>query len=101
MIYEKHPSVQSKGQCRGRRAGELAIEETLEHMFPRDEVIEVKKGRVPIVFCWLKQHGSVRWQDTFESKNTKTFASDWVPKLKEDAISEGVNICFGYNAWPA
>ena len=92
-------STQRQGE-----AGELAIEETLEHMFPRDEVIEVKKGQrgADCILLVKNSMGRSVGKILFESKNTKTFASDWVPKLKEDAISEGVKISvLVTTAWPS
>lgn len=74
-------SMQMQGEVQ-----ELAIEEYLRKMFPRDSVEEVSKGkrggdcihRVRDAFG--NEHGTI----LYESKRTKAFGSDWTSKLKDD-----------------
>lgn len=92
-------SMQVQGE-----ASELAIEDTLTRMFPSDDVSEVKKGHRG-ADCLLTVKNSIGkpvGKILFESKDTKSFASDWVPKLKDDAIVAGAKIAvLVTSAWPS
>lgn len=65
---------------------ELALEEVLGHKFPTDGFEEISKG---VAGGDVMQHvrtpggvdaGSILW----ESKRTKNWSSDWLPKLRKD-----------------
>jgi hypothetical protein len=82
-------SMQVQGEV-----GEISIEDTLLNLFPLDEILEVKKGQrgADCVLNVKNNLGRTVGKILFESKDTKTFSSDWVPKLKKDAIAEGAQI---------
>lgn len=95
----KQGSMQAQGE-----ASELAIEDTLQRLFPNDEVIEVKKGQrgADCVLLVKNNLGRSVGKILFESKDTKAFSSEWVQKLKTDAISEGAQIpVLVTRAWPS
>ena len=79
-------SMQAQGE-----ASELAIENTLREMFPRDDVTEVKKGQhgADCVLFVKNNAGRPVGKILFESKNAKNFSADWVSKLKQDAVAMG------------
>ncbi|MEK9685491.1 MAG: DUF2130 domain-containing protein [Rhodospirillaceae bacterium] len=82
-------SMQAQGE-----ASELAIENTLQTMFPSDEVTEIKKGQrgADCILLVKNNVGRPAGKILFESKDTKNFSADWIKKLKNDAISEGAQI---------
>ena len=68
---------------------ELVIEEWLSSQFPFDTIEEVKKGAFG-ADCTQTVHtrevqncGII----SYESKNTKAWSNDWIPKLKQDMLS--------------
>ena len=77
-------SMQLQGEVQ-----ELALEELLQHSYPFDNIEEVPKGIrgadcIQHVYNALQQQcGSI----VYESKRTKSFANDWIDKLKEDQLS--------------
>ena len=92
-------SMQLQGE-----GGELAIEDTLRQMFPSDDVIEVKKGQrgADCILVVRNNAGKTVGKILFESKDTKSFSSDWITKLKSDAINEGAKIpILVTTAWPS
>ncbi len=92
-------SMQAQGE-----ASELLVEETLAELFPRDEVVEIKKGQrgADCLLVVKTATGRTVGKILFECKDTKNFSGDWVPKLKSDAISEGADISVLItNAWPS
>ena len=85
-------------------ASELAIEDTLRQMFQSDEVIEIKKGQrgADCLLIVKNAIGRPVGKILFESKDTKTFSSDWVPKLKNDAMTANADISvLVTTSWPA
>lgn len=74
-------SMQLQGEVQ-----ELAIEEWLRQQFPLDEVEEVKKGQLgaDCIQTINTYSRSGCGKICYESKRTKNFSSDWIPKLKED-----------------
>jgi hypothetical protein len=74
-------SMQSQGEVQ-----ELAIEEFLRNTFMRDEIEEVSKGKRggDCVHQVKDAFGNECGKILYESKRTKNFGSDWIPKLKED-----------------
>lgn len=81
----KRKSEQGSMQMQGE-VQELAIEDFLERSFPRDVIEEISKGKrggdcVHVV----KDHfDRVCGKILYESKRTKHFSGDWIPKLKDD-----------------
>ncbi len=82
-------SMQIQGE-----ALELAIEEWLASQFVFDSIEEIKKGAhgadcVQVVHTREIQNcGKI----CYESKNAKTWSSDWVVKLKHDMLKVGADI---------
>ena len=82
-------SIQRQGEV-----SELAIEETLKMMFPNDDVVEIKKGHRG-ADCMLQvrhKSGRIVGKILFESKDTKSFCSSWIPKLKDDTVNQGAQV---------
>ena len=102
----KHASAraeQGSMQLQGE-GGELAIEDTLRQLFPSDDVIEVKKGQrgADCILVVRNNVGKTVGKILFESKDTKSFSSDWITKLKSDAMNEGAKIpVLVTTAWPS
>ena len=73
---------------------ELQIEEFLKSTFPADEIVEVKKGisGADIKQIVRNRIGTESGIIIYESKNTKTFQSDWIEKLQSDAEQEKADI---------
>ncbi|MFQ3576587.1 MAG: DUF2130 domain-containing protein, partial [Cytophagales bacterium] len=81
-------SMQAQGEVM-----ELAIEESLKQIFPFDLVEEVGKGvKGADLIQTVKENGVVCGKIIYESKRTKHFSSDWVPKLKEDMMNAKADI---------
>ena len=97
-IRAEQGSMQVQGEVQ-----ELTIEDMLTRMFPGDEVIEVKKGQrgADCILVVRNNSGRLVGKIIFESKDTKSFSSDWIKKLKSDAINEGAQISvLVTTAWP-
>lgn len=82
-------SIQAQGE-----AQELAIEEWLKDTFPLDSIEEIKKGArgadcLHIVNTRTHQNVGKIY---YESKRTKDFQPNWIPKFKEDLRANGANI---------
>ncbi len=77
-------SMQLQGEVQ-----ELALEDHLSRAYPFDRIQEVPKGMrgadsIQTVVNSLQQEcGSI----VYESKRTKSFASDWIDKLKQDQMA--------------
>ncbi|MBU1086940.1 MAG: DUF2130 domain-containing protein [Candidatus Omnitrophica bacterium] len=77
-------SMQMQGEVQ-----ELALEDLLSRTYPFDRIAEVPKGvrgadSIQTVVNALQQEcGSI----VYESKRTKSFANDWIDKLKQDQIT--------------
>ena len=98
-IRAEQGSMQVQGEVQ-----ELTIEDMLTRMFPSDEVIEVKKGQrgADCILVVRNNSGRPVGKIIFESKDTKSFSSDWLKKLKSDAINEGAQISvLVTTAWPS
>lgn len=92
-------SMQAQGE-----ATEIALEETLRNIFPNDDVVEIKKGQRGADCILVVRNPAARpvGRILFECKDTKTFLSDWVPKLKADAIAKGAQIpVLVTTSWPS
>ena len=83
-------SMQSQGEVQ-----EIALEEVLRNAFPFDEVREVPKGTVgaDCIFIVKNEIGIESGKIIFESKRTKNFVKDWIPKLKSDSIKIKADVC--------
>ena len=81
----KKRSEQGSMQMQGE-VQELAIEEYLQHTFPRDRVEEVGKGKRggDCVHVVIDQFGSACGRILYESKRTKHFSNEWITKVKDD-----------------
>lgn len=73
---------------------ELAIEETLRKLFPRDYVAEIKKGAygADLTQIVMNQFGAAVGKIIYESKKQKNWQNDWVQKLRQDAIAEQADL---------
>ena len=77
-------SMQMQGEIQ-----ELAIEEILCNLFPIDLIEEVGKGvrGADTIHTVRNRYGSDCGKILYESKRTKSFVPDWIPKLKSDALT--------------
>lgn len=77
----KQGSMQTQGEVQ-----ELAIADYLEVSFPHDEIHEVAKGKRggDCVHQVKDRYGNSCGRILYESKRTRHFGNDWIPKLKED-----------------
>ncbi|MFH1061493.1 MAG: DUF2130 domain-containing protein [Candidatus Omnitrophota bacterium] len=81
---QEQGSMQMQGEVQ-----ELALEDLLSRIYPFDRIAEVPKGvrgadSIQTVINPLQQEcGSI----VYESKRTKSFANDWIDKLKQDQIT--------------
>jgi len=82
-------SVQRQGETQ-----ELAILEVLTELYPCDEIIQSKKGSngADVMQVVKLQNGSVAGKIYYESKRTKSWSNDWVPKFKEDSMNAGADV---------
>ncbi len=76
-------SMQMQGEVQ-----ELAVEEILRTLFPVDLIEEVGKGikGADLIHTVRNRIGADCGKILYESKRTKTFVQDWIPKLKADAL---------------
>lgn len=74
-------SQQTQGEVQ-----ELALEDILKKIFPIDEIKEVPKGvkGSDVIQIVRNSIGSTCGTIVWESKNTKTWSSAWIQKLKEN-----------------
>jgi hypothetical protein len=77
-------SMQMQGEVQ-----ELAIEEILRNLFPVDLIEEVGKGvrGADTIHTVRNKFGVDCGKILYESKRTKSFVQDWIPKLKADALT--------------
>jgi len=73
---------------------EEAVEKHLLNNFPLDQILEVKKGHLgadclQIINEFESQNCGKIY---YESKNTKDFNSNWIPKFKKDVQSQNADI---------
>lgn len=77
-------SMQMQGEVQ-----ELAIEDLLARAYPFDKITEVPKGIrgadsiQTVINASQQECGSI----VYESKRTKSFANDWIAKLKQDQVT--------------
>lgn len=81
----KRKSEQGSMQLQGE-VQELALEEFLRTSFPRDEVEEIAKGKRggDCLHVVKDPFERVCGRIMYESKRTRHFSNEWIPKLKED-----------------
>lgn len=82
-------SIQMQGEVQ-----ELAVEEILRTLFPVDLIEEVGKGikGADVIHTVRNRIGADCGKILYESKRTKTFVQDWIPKLKADALIVNADI---------
>jgi hypothetical protein len=84
----KRKAEQGSMQLQGE-VQELALEDLLARIYPFDKIEEVPKGirgadSIQTVINSAQQEcGSI----VYESKRTKSFANDWIDKLKQDQVT--------------
>jgi len=77
-------SMQMQGEVQ-----ELALEDLLARAYPFDKIVEVPKGIrgadsiQTVINASQQECGSI----VYESKRTKSFANDWISKLKQDQVT--------------
>ncbi len=83
-------SMQLQGEVQ-----ELALEEILRTMFPIDDISEVAKGvkGADVIHTVKNRIGADAGIILYESKRTKAFNTEWVSKLKSDALLVKANVC--------
>jgi hypothetical protein len=83
-------SMQTQGEVQ-----EIALEELLASAFPFDIISEVGKGKrgADCILIVRNEYGHECGKIIFESKRTKDFDKKWLPKLKEDALESGCDLC--------
>ena len=67
---------------------ELAVEETLNQLFPRDSISEIKKGAygADVLQNVFSNTGISAGKIIWECKKHKNWSKSWVTKLRQDAI---------------
>jgi hypothetical protein len=90
----KRKAEQGSMQLQGE-VQELALEEMLTSLFPFDTISEVAKGvkGADAIQTVRNRLGTDCGIILFESKRTKAFNSEWVAKLKADAVSIKADVC--------
>ncbi len=86
MINEmKRKTEQGSMQTQGE-VQELAIEEYLTSSFPRDIIEEITKGKrgADCVHIVRDHYENECGRILYESKRTKHFSYEWIPKMKDD-----------------
>lgn len=84
----KRKAEQGSMQLQGE-VQELALEDLLSKTYPFDKIQEVPKGVrgadsiQTVVNSYQQECGSI----VYESKRTKSFANDWIDKLKQDQVT--------------
>ena len=81
----KRKSEQGSMQLQGE-VQELALEQLLRELYPYDQVEEVPKGirGADSIQTVVNDQFQACGRIIYESKRTKAFANDWIPKLKDD-----------------
>jgi hypothetical protein len=89
----KRKSEQGSMQLQGE-VQEIALEESLESMFPFDQVTPVPKGvkGADAIQTVCGQYGETFGTIIYESKRTKAFGGDWIEKFKADARAAKADI---------
>ncbi|MCX8031709.1 MAG: DUF2130 domain-containing protein [Thermodesulfovibrionales bacterium] len=82
-------SIQLQGEIQ-----ELEIENMLRHLYPFDEIREIKKGQrgADIIQIVRTNQGIDCGKIYYESKRAKDFQNSWIQKLKEDNLSVKADI---------
>lgn len=90
----KRKAEQGSMQLQGETQ-ELAIEEILKSFFPFDQISKVGKGikGADVIQTVRNKFGNNCGTILYESKRTKSFSNEWIPKLKADAVDIKADIC--------
>ena len=74
---------------------EQSLEDQIRRVFPRDVVRPIPKGvrGADLLHAVCNDAGEECGTILWESKNTKAWSKDWIPKLKEGAIAFGAPLC--------
>ena len=74
-------------------AGENIMEDKLYGLFPEDLITGIKKGENGADCMWTIRSGGKRVSSIYcEAKNTQTYQTGWVPKLKNDMIEKSASL---------
>ncbi len=94
MDEMKRRAEQGSMQLQGE-VQELAIEDILHGFFPYDLIEEVGKGikGADVIHTVRNKIGVDCGKILYESKRTKAFSYDWIPKLKSDAVLVKADVC--------
>jgi hypothetical protein len=89
----KRKAEQGSMQLQGE-VQEEALENLLKALFPFDLIEEVAKGvkGADCIQTIRNTSGQICGKIIFESKRTETFSADWIPKLKNDMVSQNADI---------
>lgn len=89
----KRKAEQGSMQLQGE-VQELEILKMLQDFHPIDEIKQSKKGQnAADILQTIKTHnGAVCGQIYYESKRTKTWSNDWIPKLKKDNLKTKADV---------
>lgn len=73
---------------------EQSIMDVLRSEFPDDEITQTAKATngADVLQTVKLPNGKVCGQIYYESKNTKSWSNDWIPKLKNDNLSTKANV---------
>jgi len=68
---------------------ELAVEDTLSVLYPRDKITEIEKGNygADILQTVIDDRGNTAGKILIECKKHKNWNDAWIPKLRQDAIN--------------
>jgi hypothetical protein len=94
LAEEMKRKAEQGSQQRQGEVQELMIEEFLRSTFPTDEVEEIGKGKsgADVKHTVQNRLGMASGIIIYESKNTKSFDSAWIEKLKSDAEQEKADV---------
>jgi hypothetical protein len=89
----KRKAEQGSMQLQGE-VQELGILEVLSAFHPTDKITQSKKGAnaADILHTIQMQNGTECGKIYYESKRTKTWSNDWIPKLKQDNLKTKADI---------
>lgn len=89
----KKKAEQGSQQAQGE-AQELALEEVLKTEFPTDSIEPVEKGirGADCIQRVRNETGQIAGSILWESKRTKNWSNDWLPKLREDQRTSGAEV---------
>ena len=93
-VIELHKKIKQGSMEVDGEAQEVTLEDYLKTRFQNDIITPIGKGKAGAdCIHEIKENGKSHGKILWESKNTKQFASDWIPKLLTDMGEK--NIGFG------